>query len=155
MRRGTYSIVARDAATGELGVAVQSHWFSVGVGRQLGRGRLGRRGDTVGRGAGVRPAAAGAARRGTSLLAAALDGLLAADEAARFRQVAVVGSDGADRGPHRQGLYPLRGSMSTGEGFSAQANMMAAAGVPEAMAAAYEAAEGSLDEAATGGARGG
>ncbi|MBM3984794.1 MAG: DUF1028 domain-containing protein, partial [Planctomycetes bacterium] len=26
----TYSIVARDADTGELGVAVQSHWFSVG-----------------------------------------------------------------------------------------------------------------------------
>ena len=26
----TYSIVARDAATGELGVAVQSHWFAVG-----------------------------------------------------------------------------------------------------------------------------
>src|ERR1700756_3217229 len=26
----TYSIVARDAHTGELGVAVQSHWFSVG-----------------------------------------------------------------------------------------------------------------------------
>ena len=26
----TYSIVARDPATGELGVAVQSHWFSVG-----------------------------------------------------------------------------------------------------------------------------
>ena len=27
----TFSIVARDAATGELGVAVQSHWFSVGT----------------------------------------------------------------------------------------------------------------------------
>ena len=26
----TYSIVARDAATGQIGVAVQSHWFSVG-----------------------------------------------------------------------------------------------------------------------------
>ena len=26
----TYSIVARDSATGEIGVAVQSHWFSVG-----------------------------------------------------------------------------------------------------------------------------
>ena len=26
----TYSIVARDPDTGELGVAVQSHWFSVG-----------------------------------------------------------------------------------------------------------------------------
>src|SRR3954451_20063721 len=30
MRHGTYSIVARDPATGELGGAVQSHWFSVG-----------------------------------------------------------------------------------------------------------------------------
>jgi uncharacterized Ntn-hydrolase superfamily protein len=30
MRHGTYSIVARDPATGELGAAVQSHWFSVG-----------------------------------------------------------------------------------------------------------------------------
>src|SRR2546423_12316632 len=30
MRRGTYSVVARDPDTGELGVAVQSHWFSVG-----------------------------------------------------------------------------------------------------------------------------
>src|ERR1041385_780300 len=30
MRIGTYSIVARDPASGELGVAVQSHWFSVG-----------------------------------------------------------------------------------------------------------------------------
>src|SRR5437016_505779 len=27
----TFSIVARDPATGDLGVAVQSHWFSVGV----------------------------------------------------------------------------------------------------------------------------
>src|SRR4051812_8714917 len=27
----TFSIVARDAETGELGVAVQSHWFSVGA----------------------------------------------------------------------------------------------------------------------------
>ena len=26
----TYSIVARDPATGDLGVAVQSHWFCVG-----------------------------------------------------------------------------------------------------------------------------
>ena len=26
----TYSIVARDSITGDIGVAVQSHWFSVG-----------------------------------------------------------------------------------------------------------------------------
>src|SRR2546423_9565157 len=30
VRKGTYSIVARDPDTGDLGVAVQSHWFSVG-----------------------------------------------------------------------------------------------------------------------------
>jgi uncharacterized Ntn-hydrolase superfamily protein len=30
MRRGTYSIVARDPSTGEVGAAVQSHWFAVG-----------------------------------------------------------------------------------------------------------------------------
>src|SRR5258707_15685681 len=30
LRRGTYSIVARDPSSGELGVAVQSHWFGVG-----------------------------------------------------------------------------------------------------------------------------
>src|SRR5215208_5547951 len=30
MRHGTYSIVALDPETGELGAAVQSHWFSVG-----------------------------------------------------------------------------------------------------------------------------
>src|SRR5271165_3762420 len=30
LRLGTYSIVARDPESGELGVAVQSHWFSVG-----------------------------------------------------------------------------------------------------------------------------
>src|SRR5205823_11406966 len=30
VRRGTYSIVAHDSASGELAVAVQSHWFSVG-----------------------------------------------------------------------------------------------------------------------------
>ena len=27
----TYSIVARDPETGQLGVAVQSHWFAVGA----------------------------------------------------------------------------------------------------------------------------
>ena len=32
----TYSIVARDPETGRLGVAVQSHWFSVGQRRLVG-----------------------------------------------------------------------------------------------------------------------
>ncbi len=42
----TYSIVARDPATGEMGVAVQSHWFAVGSmspGRRLAWGPSPRR----------------------------------------------------------------------------------------------------------------
>src|SRR5256885_14904164 len=41
MRRGTYSIVAHDPQTGECGVAVQSHWFSVGSIVTWGRAGVG------------------------------------------------------------------------------------------------------------------
>src|SRR5256885_5796878 len=41
MRRGTYSIVAHDPQTGECGVAVQSHWFSVGSVVTWGRAGVG------------------------------------------------------------------------------------------------------------------
>ena len=37
----TYSIVARDSATGEIGVAVQSHWFWVGIGGAVGEAGVG------------------------------------------------------------------------------------------------------------------
>jgi uncharacterized Ntn-hydrolase superfamily protein len=139
MRRGTYSIVARDAATGELGVAVQSHWFSVGSVVSWAE---------AGVGAAATQSVAEPAY-GPRLLArlasgeppaAALDDLLLADEAARFRQVAVVGSDGTVAVHTGEGCIPHASDVAGG-GFSAQANMMAAAGVPEAMAAAYEAAE--------------
>ena len=63
MRHGTYSIVALDPETGELGVAVQSHWFSrrpaVRVGARGGR----RGGDAVGGRARLRPERARPARR--------------------------------------------------------------------------------------------
>src|SRR5437763_258306 len=44
MRRGTYSIVARDPHSAELGVAVQSHWFSVGSVVSWARPGVGARG---------------------------------------------------------------------------------------------------------------
>ena len=43
----TYLIVARDAATGQIGVAVQLHWFSRRLERVLGRGRCWRRRDPI------------------------------------------------------------------------------------------------------------
>ena len=90
----TYSIVARDPETGELGVAVQSHWFSVGSIVSWARAGGRRGGDPVDRRAGVRAAAARPARCRRSAGRGARAGL-AADELARFRQVAVVDAAGA------------------------------------------------------------
>src|SRR6188508_973224 len=93
MRRGTYSIVARDPATGHFGAAVQSHWFSVGsivIWAEPGVGAVAT--QSVAEPAyGPRLLArlgAGAEPR------AALDDLLAADGEAGFRQIAVIGGGG-------------------------------------------------------------
>lgn len=141
-RRGTYSIVARDPASGELGVAVQSHWFSVGSLVTWARPGIG----AVATQSIVEPAygprvldrLAAGETPGTAL-AAELD----ADELARFRQVAVVDRSGAIAAHTGEGCIAYAGE-SNGDGFSAQANMMASADVWPAMAAAFEAADGPL-----------
>src|ERR1700756_2993252 len=112
----TYSIVARDPDTGELGVAVQSHWFSVGpivpwvrpgVGavatQSVAEPAFGPR---------LLDAMAGGARP-----QAALDAALAADESARFRQVAVVSASGEIAVHTGAGCIGHAGH-ETGRGFS-------------------------------------
>lgn len=142
MRRGTYSIVARDRATRELGVAVQSHWFSVGSIVTWAEPGVG----AVATQSLAEPAygprllarlAAGAEP------AAALDQLLGEDEGARFRQVAVVDSEGRV-GAHTGHACIEHAGHREGEGFSAQANMMRSPEVWPAVAAAFESAEGPL-----------
>src|SRR5918911_5557061 len=89
VRRGTYSIVARDAETGQLGAAVQSHWFSVGSIVTWARPGVG----AVATQSIAEPAYGPRlldALAGGEEPSAALDRLLAADESARFRQVAVI-----------------------------------------------------------------
>lgn len=138
----TYSIVARDPVTGELGVAVQSHWFSVGSVVTWARAGVGAVATQsiaepaygprlLGRlGAGEPPEPALAAE-------------LAADEGAGFRQVAVIDRSGAVAVHSGEGCISHAGHL-VGEGFSAQANLMASPGVWPAMAQAFEAAEGPL-----------
>jgi uncharacterized Ntn-hydrolase superfamily protein len=142
MRRGTYSIVAHDPATGECGVAVQSHWFSVGSVVTWGRAGVG----TVATQSLADPA------YGPRLLdalaaggepEAALQRLVANDPGGRFRQVACVRADGAIAVHTGEGCIAFAGH-SAGEGFSAQANMMGNDTVWGAMADAFTAAEGSL-----------
>src|SRR4051812_13397479 len=94
VRRGTYSIVARDPQTGELGAAVQSHWFSVGSIVTWARPGVG----AVCTQSVAEPAYGPRlldAREGGAEPAAGLRALLDEDPAARYRQVAVIAPDGA------------------------------------------------------------
>ncbi|GMU82555.1 MAG: hypothetical protein AMXMBFR47_24260 [Planctomycetota bacterium] len=96
----TYSIVARDPKTGEIGVAVQSHWFSVGSVVPWAEAGVG----AVATQSLVDPAygrlGLAAMRMGRSA-PEALRGVLAGDEGRGVRQVAMIdagGGGGAGRG---------------------------------------------------------
>jgi uncharacterized Ntn-hydrolase superfamily protein len=143
VRRGTYSIVARDPTTGELGVAVQSHWFAVGPIVPWVRPGVGAVATqsiaepAYGPHALDRVQANGVGARAT------LDALLGEDELSRFRQVAIVDAHGEVATHTGEGCIAYAGHRA-GAQFSAQANMMASPDVWPAMAAAFEAASGPL-----------
>jgi uncharacterized Ntn-hydrolase superfamily protein len=138
MRRGTYSIVARDSATGELGVAVQSHWFSVGSVVSWAAAGVGAVATQSIAEPAYGPRLLERLREGESP-GNALQALLDADEQKRFRQVAVVDAAGGVAVHTGAGCIPHAGDVA-GEGFSAQANMMASPEVWPAMAEAFGAA---------------
>jgi uncharacterized Ntn-hydrolase superfamily protein len=138
----TYSIVARDPGTGELGVAVQSLWFSVGSLVTWARPGIG----AVATQANVDP---GYGPRALDLLAAgtsardALERLLAADAAASSRQVAVVDAGGGVAAYTGSACIACAGHV-TGPDVSCQANIMASETVWPAMLEAFTATAGSL-----------
>src|SRR5271165_5512627 len=144
LRLGTYSIVARDPASGELGVAVQSHWF--GVGGVVAWARAGVGAVATQSVAEVAHGPHTLERMHDGLAAAdAIAAVLAADELARFRQLGAVDVHGRAAAHTGEGCIPYADEV-IGEGFACQANMMAGAGVPDAMAAAYRAHDGDLAE---------
>ena len=140
----TYSIVARDAETGQLGVAVQSHWFSVGrvvSWAEPGVGAVATQSlaeITYG------PLGLEMMRAGLSS-ADALSGLLAADDFANVRQVAMVDADGTVA-VHTGEKSIQSYCDATGDGFSVQANLMENDTVCAAMKQAYETADSDLGE---------
>lgn len=142
VRRGTYSIVARDETTGALGVAVQSHWFSVGSIVAWGEPGAG----VVATQSIAEPAYGPwllERLRGGQPPRDALDELLARDEQAGYRQVAVIGPQGPPAVHTGPGCIAFAGHAS-GTAHSAQANMMASQDVWPAMSAAFEASGGPL-----------
>lgn len=140
----TYSIVAHDPHTGELGVAIQSHFF--GVGRIAGWAR-------AGVGAVVTQAAAEKAHgpAGLDLLAAgrspeeAVDELMAGDPGRESRQLAMVAADGAAAAFTGEACLAQCGHC-TREHVSAQGNMLVSDQAWDAMAGAYDVADGDLAE---------
>jgi uncharacterized Ntn-hydrolase superfamily protein len=144
MRHGTYSIVALDPRTGDLGVAVQSHWFSVGPLCAWARPGVG----AVATQSVVEPA------YGPDLLDRIADGVnarqalgerLAADALQAVRQVAAVDARGTVAA-HTGTDCIAHAAHVTGAHHSCQANMMARDTVPQAMSAAFTAATGLLSE---------
>ena len=142
VRYVTYSIVARDPSSGELGVAVQSHFFSVGSlcpWVEPGVGAVATQSEVL---VSYGPLGLDRMRAGTPP-AEALRQLLADDENAAKRQVAFVSASG-DVGVHTGDRCIAEAGHLTGEGWSVQANMMRDVGVPEAMADAFTQSEGDL-----------
>ncbi|MEX2123617.1 MAG: DUF1028 domain-containing protein [Woeseia sp.] len=140
----TYSIVARDAATGELGVAVQSHWFSVGSGvlwAEPGVGAVATQSFTD---PSYGPLGLELMRAGKSA-EQSLNALLAADEHTDVRQVGMVDANGSV--VSHTGENAIREACDvSGSGYAVQANLMWQPTVCTAMSRAYEQAKGDLAE---------
>lgn len=140
----TYSIVARDAKTGQLGVAVQSHWFSVGpvvAWAEAGVGAVATQSF----------ADPSYGKLGLDLMRSgksapdALRGLLAADNDREVRQVAMIDSQGRVEGHTGKKNIPAAGH-HVGKEYSVQANLMMNDKVWPAMAATFEKTSGDLSE---------
>jgi uncharacterized Ntn-hydrolase superfamily protein len=140
----TYSIIARDQQTGELGVAVQSHWFSVGPIVPWARPGVGAVATQANAEVSYGPKALELLADGIDA-AAALEKLLAADPGAPGRQVAVIDVAGRTATHTGAACIPFAGHV-TGSAVSCQANMMASERVWPAMLAAFEASGGRLAE---------
>jgi uncharacterized Ntn-hydrolase superfamily protein len=140
----TYSIVARDPETGELGVAVQSRHFRVGPTVAWAEPGVGAVATQAFTDPGYGPNGLVALRAGTPP-ETALAQLLAADAERELRQVAVIDAQGRAAVHTGSSCIEAAGHL-IGDGFAAQANMVRSARVWEAMGSAYAAAAGGLAE---------
>jgi uncharacterized Ntn-hydrolase superfamily protein len=140
----TYSIVGRDPATGELGVAVQSRAFNTGAVVPWGAPGIGVVATQSFTERSYGPLGLDLLRAGKSP-DEALTQLVAADDKSQYRQVAFLDATGRVAVHVGEKCIPVAG-YAAGDGFSAQANMVASERVWESMAETFERAEGPLAE---------
>lgn len=140
----TYSIVARDTVTGEMGVAVQSHWYSVGTIVSWGEAGVG----VVATQSFVNPSFG---PRGLALLKQGLTAnqvlelMIEEDEGRDVRQLAVLDSKGNVASYTGKNCVDDAGNI-VGNNYSVQANMMLNDKVWSAMSKAFESSSGQLEE---------
>ena len=140
----TYSIVARDAKTGELGVAVQSHWFSVGSGVPWAEAGVGAVATQSFIDPSYGPLGLSLMRAGRTA-SEALAALVAGDSGRDVRQVGMVDAKGNVATHTGKLCIPAAGGQA-GKDYVVQANLMDKATVWPAMARAFEATTGDLAE---------
>lgn len=140
----TFSIVARDSITGEMGVVVQSHWFSVGSIVAWGEAGVG----VVATQSFVNPSFG---PRGLELLKKGMTAkevvelLISTDEGREMRQLAIVDSKGNSFAYTGSKCISEAGHF-VGDGYSVQANMMLNNTVWNAMSETFEKTKGPLAE---------
>lgn len=140
----TFSIVARDPGSGRMGVAVQSHWFSVGSVVTWAEAGVGAVATQALVEVSYGPLGLDLMRGGRSA-SGALKALLAADDGRALRQVAMIDAQECTATHTGERCIADAGHV-VGEGFSVQANMMASPDVWPAMADAYRGSSGDLPE---------
>lgn len=140
----TYSIVARDPETGEMGVAVQTHWFNVGSRVSWAEAGVGAIATQSFTNASFGP-------RGLELLKLGktaqevVDDLIESDDGRDFRQLGVVDKFGNSASYTGQKCIYAAGSINE-ENFSVQANLMLSEKVWSSMAQAFNNTNGTLAE---------
>ncbi len=138
----TYSIVAFDKATGQLGVAVQSHYFSVGSAVPWAEAGVGAVATQSFVDPSYGPLGLDLMRAGKTA-PEALAGLIAADKNEAVRQVAMVDARGNAAAHTGKTCIPEAGHV-VGDGFTCEANLMRNGTVWGAMAKAYQETRGEL-----------
>jgi len=142
--KATFSIVAVDPSTKQVGVAVESKYFAVGAVVPWVRAGIG----AVATQANVR------ARYGSLILDAlakgerpqvVLDAVLASDSNAAYRQIGIVSADGEVANHTGTECLEWAGAR-TGQGFSIQGNILVGEGVVDSMADAFISSSGTLAE---------
>jgi uncharacterized Ntn-hydrolase superfamily protein len=128
----TYSIVALDPATGDLGIAVQSKFLAVGAVVPWARAGIGAVATQAF--ASVTYGPDGLAALGSGMSATdALAGLVAADELREQRQAGIVDARGGSASHSGRECFAWAGGR-TGPGFAAQGNILAGGAVVDGLA---------------------